>query len=100
MSLIQHIDESLGYAHKVHFSLTSDGKKTCMCDCKHCCGMYKECLCKECDCKITNVHDPEGYTPQALRGVKIKRPCKDCGKEIIRRYQRGRWPIRCGDCRA
>jgi hypothetical protein len=63
-----------------------------------------DCICSECS------HDPEvhiepGYynrTQQEDR-AKAKQPvhvCQDCGTEVFRKSNRGRYPLRCPECKA
>lgn len=75
-----------------------------------------ECLCQSChngrDCICTDCsHDPEvhiepGYynRTQAEDRKKLGLPpahvCRDCGAEVFRNGTKGRFPVRCPECKA
>lgn len=75
----------------------------CACVCTQCHdGM--DCVCNDCS------HDPEvhietGYYNRTQKEDRQKRGvtvhvCRECGVEVFRNGTRGRFPVRCPDCKA
>lgn len=75
----------------------------CDCVCKSC-HDGRECICNDCS------HDPEVHIdPQYYKKIEKedrektgngRHFCLDCGEEVFRKTNRGRWPLRCADCKA
>lgn len=74
----------------------------CACFCQAC-HSGTQCICADCS------HDPEvhidpGYYNKIEKEDREKYPdnksCQDCGAILFRKNNRGRWPLRCPECKA
>jgi hypothetical protein len=74
----------------------------CSCICRAC-HNGTECVCASCS-HDPEVHiEPEYYNRAQKERLEKHGPpahtCKECGVEVFRKSNRGRWPLRCLDCR-
>lgn len=87
-----------------HVTYFNRGRRLLACDCTcQACHNGTECTCSDCS------HDPEvhiepGYYNRTAKEDREKagqpvHVCQDCQTEVFRKGNRGRYPLRCPDCK-
>lgn len=88
-----------------HLKRMQGGIEYCMCFGSCCVTPAMECVCEACDC------DTKGSTVISIRETPAPKPittipltnghfCEDCGTEVFRNGNRGRFPKKCPSCKA
>lgn len=87
-----------------HIYYVYRGRRLTACDCRcQTCHNGLDCTCTDCS------HDPEVHiNPDYYNEIKRederklgppKHTCRECGVEVFRNGNRGRFPVRCPECR-
>lgn len=83
-----------------------DPVRCCMCFGPCCMETTGACICSECRHSVVRPTPPPelepvvAENPETLFDQVLEHACQDCGAEVFRNGTRGRYPLRCPNCKA